>query len=208
VVGVEDLARAVKHAWLTYTIAFINVAVYLYELYLSGSIAGPSLYALLKLALVNVLVTQYHEWWRLFTAMFVHLSWIHLAMNTFFLIYLGSQLELFVGRWRYLVLYITAGLFGNVLSVALMDPYTISGGASGALFGIAGALIMIEGILKKNIQSALANAFFLFLINSWMPHVNAIAHLGGLIVGIAFGYIYGNYVKERMARMLYWEEFY
>jgi len=207
-VGVEDLVKAVRYAWLTYTLAFINVAVYLYELHLSDSIAGPSVYALLKLALVNVLVTQHHEWWRLFTAMFVHLSWIHLAMNTFFLIYLGSQLELFVGRWRYLILYITAGLFGNVLSVALMDPYTISGGASGALFGIAGALIMIEGILKKNIQSALANAFFLFLINSWMPHVNAIAHLGGLLVGIAFGYIYGNYVKERMMRMLYWDEFY
>ena len=206
--GIEDLIKATRHAWLTYTMAFINVAVYLYELYLSGSLAGPSLYALLKLALVNFLVTQYHEWWRLFTAMFVHLSWIHLAMNTFFLIYLGSQLELFVGKWRYLILYIIAGLSGNMLTVALMDPLTISGGASGALFGIAGALIMIEGILKRNIQNALANAFFLFLINSWMPHVNAIAHLGGLLVGIAFGYIYGNYVKNRMARMLYWEEFY
>lgn len=206
--GAEDLIKAAKHAWLTYTLAFINVAVYLYELYLSGSFAGPSRYALLRLALVNVLVTHYHEWWRLFTAIFVHLSWIHLAMNTFFLIYLGSQLELFVGRRRYLILYIIAGLFGNLLTLALMDPLTISGGASGALFGIAGALIMIEGILKRNTQNALANAFFLFLINSWMPHVNAVAHLGGLLVGIAFGYIYGNYVKERMARMFYWDGFY
>ncbi|AJC72584.1 integral membrane protein rhomboid-like protein [Thermococcus guaymasensis DSM 11113] len=206
--AVEDLLKAVRHAWLTYTLALINVMVYIYELYLSGSIAEPSPYALLKLGLVNILVTEYHEWWRLFTAMFVHLSWIHLAMNTFFLIYLGSQLELFVGKVRYLVLYITAGLFGNVLTVALMDPYTISGGASGALFGIAGALIMIEGVLKRNIQTALANAFFLFLINSWMPHVNAVAHLGGLLVGIAFGYLYGNYVKEKMAKMLYWDEFY
>lgn len=205
--GMEEILRAVRHAWMTYTIALINFAVFGYELYLSGSLAVKDS-ALLRLGLLNFCVTECHEYWRLVSAIFVHLSWIHLAMNTFFLIYLGSQLEVFVGRLRYLVLYLTAGIFGNVLSVALMDPFVLSGGASGALFGIAGALIMIEGVLKRNIQNALANAFFLFLINSWMPHVNAIAHLGGLIVGIAFGYLYGQYVKERMARMLYWDEVY
>ncbi|ASJ02982.1 rhomboid family intramembrane serine protease [Thermococcus profundus] len=205
--GTGELVKAVKHAWMTYTIALINFAVFGYELYLSGSLTVKDP-ALLRLGLLNFCVTECHEYWRLVSAIFVHLSWIHLAMNTFFLIYLGSQLEVFVGRLRYLVLYLTAGIFGNVLSVALMDPFVLSGGASGALFGVAGALIMIEGVLKRNIQNALANAVFLFLINSWMPHVNAIAHLGGLIVGIAFGYIYGQYVKERMARMLYWDEVY
>lgn len=205
--GLEDVLKAARHAWMTYALFIVNVAVFAYELYLSGSLTVQTK-ALLRLALINFCVTDCHEYWRLISAIFVHLSWLHLAMNMFFLIYLGSQLEIFVGRLRYLVLYFTAGIFGNVLTVALMDPWTVSGGASGALFGIAGALIMIEGVLKRNIQTALANAFFLFLINSWMPHVNAVAHLGGLIVGIAFGYLYGQYVKERMARMLYWDEFY
>lgn len=202
--GFDELYRAARHAWLTYTIAAINVAVFLYELYLSGGLT-VSTKALLRVALVNVCVTECHEWWRLISAIFVHLSWIHLAMNTFFLIYLGSQLEIFVGRVRFLVLYLTAGVFGNLLTVELMGPFVISGGASGALFGIAGALIMIEGMLKRNMQMALGNAFFLFLINSWMPGVNWIAHLGGLIVGMAFGHNYGLYVKRKMARMEYWE---
>jgi rhomboid protease GluP len=202
--GFEELYRAARHAWLTYTIATINVVVFLYELYLSGGLR-VSTKALLRVALVNVCVTECHEWWRLLSAIFVHLSWIHLAMNTFFLIYLGSQLEVFVGRIRFLLLYLTAGIFGNLLTVWLMEPFVISGGASGALFGVAGALIMIEGMLKRNIQMALGNAFFLFLINSWMPGVNWIAHLGGLIVGMAFGYNYGLYVRRKMASMEYWE---
>jgi rhomboid protease GluP len=199
-----ELKRAVRHAWLTYTIAFINFAVFGYELYLSGGLT-VSTRALLRVALVNVCVTKCHEWWRLVSAIFVHLNWIHLAMNTFFLIYLGSQLEILVGRLRFLVLYLTAGVFGNVLTVGLMGPFVVSGGASGAIFGIAGALIMIERVLKRNIQMAIGNAFFLFLINSWMPHVNWVAHLGGLLVGMAFGYNYGLYVRRKMARMEYWE---
>ncbi|ASJ00875.1 rhomboid family intramembrane serine protease [Thermococcus gorgonarius] len=202
--GVEDLLKAAKYAWLTYTLLLINIAVFAYELYLSGALTVKT-EALLKVALVNFCVTECHEYWRLVSAMFVHLDWIHLAMNMFFLIYLGSQLELFVGKMRYLVLYLTAGILGNVLTVALMDPWTVSGGASGALFGVAGALIMMEGMLKRNIQMALGNAFFLFLINSWLPGVNWVAHLGGLIVGLAFGYNYGIYVRRKMARMEYWD---
>jgi rhomboid protease GluP len=196
--------RSIRHAWMTYLLVAINFAVFGYELYLSG---GPtvSIYALLKLAQVNILVTEYGQWWRLFTAMFVHVNWIHIAMNMFFLIYLGSQLELLVGRWRYLLVYIVAGLFGNILTLGVMGPMTISAGASGAIFGIAGALLTIEGVLKRNMQATLANAFFLFLVNSWMPHVNCVAHLGGLLVGLALGYPYGQYVKRRIMRMDYWE---
>ncbi|MDV3103578.1 rhomboid family intramembrane serine protease [Thermococcus waiotapuensis] len=200
----NDLYKAIRHAWLTYTIAAINFLVFGYELYLSGGLVVTDR-ALLRVALVNYLVIYYHEYWRLVSAIFVHLDWIHLAMNTFFLLYLGSQLEILVGRARFLVLYLTAGIFGNLLTLKFLGPFIISGGASGALFGIAGALIMIEGTLKRNIQMALGNAFFLFLINSWLPGVNWVAHLGGLIVGLAFGYNYGIYVRRKIARMEYWD---
>ncbi|WP_456365682.1 rhomboid family intramembrane serine protease [Thermococcus sp.] len=196
---------AVRSAPATYSLFAANFMVFLYELYLSRAPVVKPI-AVLKLGLFNLCVTECHQYWRLVSAMFVHLGWIHFALNMFFLIYLGSQLEILVGKLRFLTVYFLAGILGNIMSVVFFGPYSLSGGASGALFGVVGALIIIDGVLKKNIQVALVNAFFLFLINSWMPHVNFIAHLGGLIVGLLLGYPYAEYVKGRMMRMEYWEE--
>jgi len=193
-----------RYGRATFTLFLINVAVYVIEALLSGgnflSIKGG---VLAFLGQWNYAVLHYGYWWQLFTAMFVHVNIIHILFNMYFLLTMGRQLERVLGPGRLVLTYIVSGLVGNVLTLLLMPPMTVSAGASGALFGIVGALITISGVVGGNIQGAILNAFFLFLINSALPGVNAYAHLGGLLAGIAIGYYYGRIIRRRILET-YW----
>ncbi|BAD84975.1 integral membrane protein Rhomboid homolog [Thermococcus kodakarensis KOD1] len=188
-----------RYGRATFTLFLINVAVYVVEAVLSGgnflSIRGS---VLALLGQWNYAVLNYGYWWQLFTAMFVHVNIIHIFFNMYFLLTMGRQLERVLGPRRVVMTYIVSGLVGNVLTLFLKPPMTVSAGASGALFGIVGALITISGVVGGNMQAAMMNAFFLFLINSVLPGVNAYAHLGGLLAGIAIGYYYGKVIRRRL----------
>ncbi|MBP1910849.1 rhomboid family intramembrane serine protease [Thermococcus stetteri] len=188
-----------RYGRATFTLFLINVAVYIIEALLSGgnflSIKGG---VLALLGQLNYAVLHYGYWWQLFTAMFVHVNIIHIFFNMYFLLTMGRQLEGVLGSKRVVLTYIVSGLTGNVLTLFLMPPMTLSAGASGALFGIVGALITISGVVGGNMQGALMNAFFLFLINSVLPKVNAFAHLGGLVAGISIGYYYGKVIRRKL----------
>ncbi|MFA4639645.1 rhomboid family intramembrane serine protease [Pyrococcus kukulkanii] len=160
--------------------------------------------AILQLAQINLLVLYRGEWWRLITAIFIHMGFIHFALNAFWLFYLGIDLEGVVGTKRFLIVFFISALFGNVLSLFTLPLDVASGGASGGLFGIVGASLAIEGVLRRNMSKALMNAIFLFLINSIFPGVNIIAHFGGLAAGLILGYTYGKWLKKRLMDMSYW----
>ncbi|MFA4661762.1 rhomboid family intramembrane serine protease [Pyrococcus kukulkanii] len=160
--------------------------------------------AILQLAQINLLVLYRGEWWRLITAIFIHMGFIHFALNAFWLFYLGIDLEGVIGTKRFLIVFFISALFGNVLSLFTLPLDVASGGASGGLFGIVGASLAIEGVLRRNMSKALMNALFLFLINSIFPGVNIIAHFGGLAAGLILGYTYGKWLKKRLMDMSYW----
>ncbi|WP_297535581.1 rhomboid family intramembrane serine protease [Thermococcus sp.] len=187
-----------RYGKATFTLFLINVAVYVFEAILSRNPISISGRVLAVLGQWNYAVLHLGAWWQPFTAMFVHVSIIHIAFNMYFLLIMGSQLERILGPKRVVVIYIVSGLAGNLLTLLLLPPNVISAGASGALFGIAGALILINGVLGGNMQMAIINAFVLFLINSFLPGVNAFAHLGGLIVGMLIGYYYGRVIKRKL----------
>ncbi|WP_456367879.1 rhomboid family intramembrane serine protease [Thermococcus sp.] len=193
-----------RYGKATFTLFLVNVFVYVIEAVLSGgnflSINGG---VLAFLGQWNYAVLHYGYWWQLFTAMFVHVNIIHVSFNMYFLLTMGRELERILGPKRVVLTYIISGLTGNILTLYLMPPMTVSAGASGALFGIAGALITIGGVVGGNVQAALMNALFLFLINSFLPGVNAFAHLGGLIAGIAVGYYYGKIIRRKLM-LGYW----
>ncbi|AEC51001.1 hypothetical protein PNA2_0084 [Pyrococcus sp. NA2] len=159
--------------------------------------------ALYQLGQINYFVLT-GEWWRLITAIFTHVGFIHFGLNIFWLFYLGMDLEGLVGTKRFLIVFFASALVGNLLSLFTLPPNVISAGASGGLFGVVGALLSIEGILRRNLQKALINAVILFLINSIFPGVNAIAHFGGLITGLLIGYNYGKWLRRRMLDFTYW----
>jgi rhomboid protease GluP len=193
----------------TYLLMGINGLVFL-GMTLSGvSFISPTVRQLVNWGANNgTLVLQYGEWWRLVTAMFVHVGIIHIATNMWCLWNLGLLAEPLMGPLGVFAAYIFTGFAGNLLSVAVHPgvpggPHSIVGaGASGAVFGLAGVLIILlkspllpmpKAELKRLrwsvIQFALLN-FAIGLYTAFGPspvQIDNMAHLGGFLSGLAFG---------------------
>lgn len=130
------------------------------------------------------------EYWRFFTPIFLHIGWLHFAVNMAVLYYLGAQLESIYGHWRYLSIYLLSGIAGNVLSFALSSPSSISAGASGSLFGLFGSFVILGRHFRNNpsIMYMVRNyALFIGLnlvFNLFSSTVDIFGHIGGLVGGL------------------------
>ena len=138
------------------------------------------------------------EPWRLLTSVFVHGGILHLGLNMLALWMLGQTLEPMLGRGRYLALYLISGLGGSV-AVALMAPGTSTVGASGALFGMMAALLIIGRHIGANVTGILVVLAINFAYGFIVARISWQAHLGGLIVGALIALIYIN-TKRRDQR--------
>ncbi|MBP3951241.1 rhomboid family protein [Bacillus suaedae] len=126
------------------------------------------------------------EWWRFFTSMFLHIGFVHLAMNSLALIYLGGAVERMYGTRRFLIIYLIAGLIGSIASFAFNTK--VSAGASGAIFGCFGALLYFGTIHPKLFFRTMGkNLFFVLALNLIFGFsvqvVDNGAHIGGLVGG-------------------------
>ncbi|KHF41828.1 rhomboid family protein [Halalkalibacter okhensis] len=126
------------------------------------------------------------EWWRLFTAMFLHIGFLHLFMNSLALFYLGSAVERMYGTWRFLFIYFVAGLSGSIASFAFNEQ--VAAGASGAIFGCFGALLYFGTIYRKLFFRTMGKSLLTILVINLVfgfavPMVDNGAHIGGLIGG-------------------------
>ncbi len=128
------------------------------------------------------------EIYRLITCAFLHIGIIHLLFNMYALYIIGPQIEGFVGKWKYLIIYIVSALTGSLVSI-IFNVDTISAGASGAIFGLMGSLLYfgyhyrlyLGSVLKTQIVPLIIlNLFLGFMIGG----VDNFAHLGGLIGGV------------------------
>jgi membrane associated rhomboid family serine protease len=131
-----------------------------------------------------------NEWWRLITSAFLHGGWLHIAFNMYVLYALGPTLERLLGHSRYLVLYLMAALGGAVCSYAFSDVMTVSVGASGAIFGLMGALVVAGRKLRYDITQVLVLLAVNFAIGFLAPGVDWKAHIGGLVVGAVVAAIF------------------
>ena len=133
--------------------------------------------------------------WTVVTAMFVHAGFWHIFANMLTLYFFGSYFSKLVGRGRFLLVYFAGGIIGNLLFWALAFPFTVAVGASGAVFALAGGLVVMQPRLPVIIfPIPVPIPLFVaviggFLILSFMPLVAWQAHLGGLIVGLIAGFI-------------------
>ena len=177
---------------VTRVLVIANVAIYLLELAMGGTISGTGNKIYEHGALVvNAIYSDgtpaglaHGEWYRLITAAFLHYGPIHLAMNMLALWWLGQPVEAALGRWRYLLLYLVAGLAGSA-GALLFSPNSITVGASGAIFGILGALLVLEyqvtGSLAGQAMTLIViNVAFSFAV----ANISIGGHLGGLAAGI------------------------
>ena len=145
------------------------------------------------------------EWYRLFTSMFLHFGIVHLLYNMLCLITLGDTLEHLTGPVRYLIIYLGSGLCGNLLSLAWemhTDEYAISAGASGAIFGVIGALFVI--MLRLGIRNGRMNAKRLGIVAVLMiaqgffeAGTDNIAHIGGLLGGMLLSFLLAGHSRLR-----------
>lgn len=126
------------------------------------------------------------QWWRFFTAIFLHIGWLHLFMNTIALYYLGTLVEKIFGSLRFFVIFFIAGLFGSVASYAF--NIQVSAGASGAIFGCFGALLYF-GVMHQKLffRTIGMNVLIIVAINIafgfLVPMIDNSAHIGGLVGG-------------------------
>lgn len=126
--------------------------------------------------------------WRLLTAMFVHGGFFHLALNMLALWMLGQNLEPLLGRARFTALYLISGLGGSV-AVAVIAPQTSTVGASGAIFGLMAALLIVGRHIGANVTGLLVILGINFVLGFFLRNIAWQAHLGGAVVGALIAFI-------------------
>jgi len=178
----------------------VNVLVYLYTSVVGGNFIQTGYSVLIQLGQANINVLN-GEYWQLLTSIFVHVDILHIALNMLFLIIFGLRAEELFKTEEYFSVYIISGLTGSLLTLVLMSPYTLSAGASGAIFGMYGAgIIYMRKTFGQSIVGALLYSF-LFLMLSTGSGVNVVAHFGGLAAGLIIGY-----ALAKSRRDIYWIE--
>ena len=134
--------------FVTFGILIVLLVVFIVEIFMGGS---ENNYTLMKMgAMSNYAVVAGNQWWRLFTAQFLHIGVLHLVSNAVIIYYMGQYMEPVLGHLRFLLVYLLSGIGGNLLSLALGSDKVISAGASTALFGLFGAMTAIGLRNMKN----------------------------------------------------------
>lgn len=177
-----------EHMLVTKTLIAINLVVYLW------SIAGRSsvMYGGLNKNQFDIVLSQFFidngEWYRLISAGFLHFGLLHLGMNMFILWQLGQMIEPALGRTRFAAIYF-ASLLGGSAGALLLSPNALTGGASGAVFGLMGAAAVILHRRGVNVmRTGLGTTLILNLVITFaLPGVSIGGHLGGVLIGALIG---------------------
>jgi rhomboid protease GluP len=197
---------------VTFTLIIINLLVYLAEgLFAGGDFFNPSGHILIESTTGQVvpqsgpvfyfgieqgLFMQHDplQWYRVLTAMFLHASIAHIALNMLSLYFVGVVVEQLFGHWRFAAIYLASGIVAGIAQYFLSSPTEPALGASGAIFGIFGAfgafIFLRRSLLGRAGNAIISQWLFFLVINlafSFTPGIALYDHLGGLISGIIFG---------------------
>ncbi len=182
---------------VTYIIMFINLAVFI-AMYLLGNGSNDK-YTLIKFGASVPSLIKAGEYWRLIASSFIHIGVVHFLFNNYALYVIGAQLESFYGKTKYIIIYLFSAITSGLLS--LMFVNAISAGASGAIFGLLGALlyfgyhyrIYLGTVIKSQIIPLI---LFNLLLGFTLTGINNAAHIGGLIGGILISVALGVKYKS------------
>lgn len=176
-----------KKPYVTYALIFINVLVFL-AMYIFGN-GSQDILTLLYFGANYRGTIVYHEFYRLITCAFLHIGVFHLLFNCYALYIIGPQLESYFGKVKYLIIYLGSAITASLMSIIFSD--SISAGASGAIFGLFGALLFfgyhyrvyLGSVLKSQvIPLIIFNLLFGFTVSG----IDNAAHIGGLLGGVLF----------------------
>ncbi len=188
----------------TYALVGLNVAIFLWMVGHGVSVKSPTPDDLIHFGATSSSLILEGQWWRLLTAIFIHVGIIHIATNMWCLWNLGLLGEPLVGAWGLCAVYCITGIAGNLLSLCvnvLAGQDAVGAGASGAVFGIAGILIVLlsnkrlpipwpelKRLRRSVIQFAVLNLLLGGASNiTGFIHIDNMAHIGGFLSGLALG---------------------
>lgn len=185
-----EIKTKTNNSFLTYIIIAVNAAL-LIMMELSGG--SENIRILLDFGAMNYMLFINGEYYRAFTAMFLHIGIMHFLYNSLSLYIFGSRIEKHYGRTAFLIIYLLSGLLGNFANAALA-PDVVLAGASSAIFGLLGAAIAITRLTGKNLDGLNFSTMMIFVISGVLfgfmqPNIGNVAHLGGLIGGFILGII-------------------
>ena len=145
--------------------------------------------------------------WTIVTSMFLHAGFGHLFGNMLTFFFFGSYLSRLVGEGRFLITYFGGGILGSILFILLAPPFSVAVGASGAVYAVAGALVMLRPnlrvllyfIVPMPLWVVILVFFIIWSIPGFIPGIAWQAHLGGLVFGLIAGYFF----RKRERYLLY-----
>jgi membrane associated rhomboid family serine protease len=189
--------------WVTRALLAVNVFVFLITNRIGAGLsptANGQLTSLgRRMALLGPAVAD-GEWWRLVTSTFVHFGFLHIAFNMYALYLIGSVLERYVGSLRFALIYLVSGLAGS-FGALILTPNALTAGASGAIFGLMGAMLVLER--QRGVQLLGGPIGGLILINLLLtftiPGISKGGHLGGLVGGGLVAFALSGYGRGHLA---------
>jgi len=205
----EDAIKAesvfkTKKPVVTYSLIVINVILFLL-MYIFGSGSEDGLTLIMFGANQRNFVLDLHQYHRLITSCFLHIGILHLLFNNYALYVIGSQVENFYGKAKYILIYLISGICGNLLSICFHD--SITAGASGAIFGLLAAILYFgyhyRLYLGNTLKTQIIPVIVLNLLLGFMATgVDNAAHIGGLISGIFISMVCGVKFKSTKSNMI------
>ena len=181
--GVRRGAFEGQGALVTKILLVVNILIYVITAAQGGGLNAPGGKLFDDWLLFGPFVAN-GDWWRLITSAFLHASILHIAFNMYFLWLVGSAVEQAIGRGRFVLIYFVSALAGSA-GALVFTPATPTVGASGALFGILGAALVLER--QRNFVlggSALALIVINLILSFTLSNISIGGHIGGLIGGI------------------------
>lgn len=180
---------------VTWTLIGINVIIYIICAILSRNPIDIDINVLNRLGAKNNELILNGEYYRLFTCMFLHGGLIHIASNMYSLYCVGYMVEKVYGKVKYLAIYLISGIISSVFSFLFSDAISI--GASGAIFGVLGAVFLFGFMLRDKIgKQLLINIVSVIVLNIFItmsvPNIDIFAHIGGFIGGVLISLILGR----------------
>jgi membrane associated rhomboid family serine protease len=183
----------------TEVLVAINVIAFIAEVASGLPLAGGQTGTVLdKGGLYGPAITQHHEYWRILTSGFLHYSLLHIAFNMFFLYIMGRMLEPAIGSLNFVAVYLASLLAGS-FGALVFEPDALTVGASGACFGVLGALIAVARNRRISLwQSGLGLTLVINVVFSFsVAGISIGGHLGGLIGGLITGAIVLELAERR-----------
>jgi rhomboid protease GluP len=191
-----------SNLYATYTIIALNIIVFVLMAMNGAGIMEPNGLVHLKWGSNFGPLTLSGDWWRLITCTFIHFGIIHLAMNMYAFYTVGIYLEPLLGKQRYVTAYLCTGILASIASLWWHKTPVNSAGASGAIFGMYGLFLafLTTSLIPEKVRKPLLQSIGIFVVYNLAfgvaGNIDNPAHVGGLVSGFIFGYIYITGIKK------------